>query len=143
MPEKEIYGAQPPLELIRQWIDYEFWYDRQNQMLKYVKKILLIGAMGPPGGGRNTVTNRLISCFSIINLTFPEEPQITKIYKSMLDQHLLPFDNHIRNLSKTLIYYILELQYLHTNTVQQWSSSTLVKMWSINQIIFICHSHYH
>lgn len=26
MPMKEIYGSQPPLELIRQWIGYGFWY---------------------------------------------------------------------------------------------------------------------
>lgn len=25
MPMKEIYGSQPPLELIRQWIGYGFW----------------------------------------------------------------------------------------------------------------------
>lgn len=99
MPEKEVYGAQPPLELIRQWIDYEFWYDRHNQMLKNVKKMLLIGAMGPPGGGRNVVSDRLISCFSVINLTFPEEPQISKIYKTMLNQHLMPFEQSIQNLS--------------------------------------------
>lgn len=37
MPAKEVYGAQPPLELIRQWIDYGFWYDRQKQTSVYVK----------------------------------------------------------------------------------------------------------
>lgn len=99
MPEKEVYGTQPPLELIRQWIDYGFWYDRQQRSLKNVKNMLLIGAMGPPGGGRNVVSNRLISCFGVVNLTFPEEAQISSIYKTMLGQHLESFGDVIHDSS--------------------------------------------
>jgi len=33
---KDIYGSQPPLELIRQWLDYKFWYDRGNQTAKLI-----------------------------------------------------------------------------------------------------------
>ena len=37
MPAHDLFGSQPPLELLRFWIDYGFWYDRQKQTLKFVK----------------------------------------------------------------------------------------------------------
>lgn len=37
MPAKDTFGSQPPLELIRQWLDYGFWYDRERQIVKNVK----------------------------------------------------------------------------------------------------------
>ncbi len=37
MPARDAFGSQPPLELIRHWIDYGFWYDRLKQVAKQIK----------------------------------------------------------------------------------------------------------
>lgn len=37
MPAVDEFGSQPPLELLRLWIDYGFWYDRQKQTQTCIK----------------------------------------------------------------------------------------------------------
>lgn len=36
MPRKDTFGSQPPLELMRMWIDYEFWYNRLKIEKNYI-----------------------------------------------------------------------------------------------------------
>lgn len=42
MPQKEQYGAQPPLELLRQWIDHGHWYDLKEMVRQEVVDVVTI-----------------------------------------------------------------------------------------------------
>lgn len=58
--------------------------------------------MGPPGGGRNVISDRLLSKFNVINMTFPTEVTIARIFGTMLNQHLSEFDDEVKNLGKLI-----------------------------------------
>ncbi|CAE7749350.1 DNAH6 [Symbiodinium sp. CCMP2592] len=66
MPMLEFYGAQPPIELLRQVIDYGGFYDKKKLFWKQVADTQFILACGPPGGGRMAVTPRLFRHFNMI-----------------------------------------------------------------------------
>jgi dynein heavy chain len=99
MPGKDLFGSQPPIELLRQWIDYGYWYDRDKQFQKNVKDMQLIAAMGPPGGARSELTPRFQSSFNVINFIFPEDEQIKRIYGVMVTEHFSDFDEAIKQLA--------------------------------------------
>eukprot|EP00072_Mus_musculus_P064692 XP_011247381.1 PREDICTED: dynein heavy chain 2, axonemal isoform X7 [Mus musculus] len=115
MPAKDMFGSQPPLELIRLWIDYGFWYDRVKQSIKHIRDMFLMAAMGPPGGGRTVISPRLQSRFNIINMTFPTESQIIRIFGTMINQKLQDFEEEVKPIGNVVTEATLDVY----NTVVQ------------------------
>jgi len=96
MPEKEIFFAQPPLEILRQWMQYSFWYDLKKQTQKFVKDTQLVAGLGHPGGGRTAISPRTAHCFHVLNLAFPAESQVKKIFGTLINSHLVNFGEDVK-----------------------------------------------
>lgn len=84
MPMVETYGAQPPIELLRQLIDTSGIYDRNGLFFKEVDNYAMVGVAAPPGGGRNALTQRFTRHFSVFNVKKTSDDQLSMIFSSIL-----------------------------------------------------------
>ncbi|XP_074648811.1 dynein axonemal heavy chain 3-like [Tubulanus polymorphus] len=104
MPAKEKYGAQPPIELLRQLIDHGHWYDKKDTTKIFLTDILLVSAMGPPGGGRHDISSRMTRHMNIISIDQFDENTMSRIFTSIVDWHFAKgFDATFSRLGKLLV----------------------------------------
>eukprot|EP00953_Heterococcus_sp_UTEX-ZZ885_P009237 5464-Heterococcus_DN1.PRE.2 len=122
MPKVDLYGTQQPIALLHFLVSKGALYDRGKDLsVKYIKysccalqpgdsqahelytpiatalaDLQYIGAMGPPGGGRNAVDPRFVALFNVYNLTAPSEAALKLIFSSILTQKLANFTEPLR-----------------------------------------------
>ncbi|RXG59116.1 Dynein heavy chain 7, axonemal [Armadillidium vulgare] len=82
LPQKEEFGAQPPIEFLRQWLDHEHFYDKKDSSK------LFIAAMSPPGDGRNNIPERFLRHLNVLSLHPFDSATLDKIYGTIVQWHL-------------------------------------------------------
>ncbi|KAJ3281611.1 Dynein heavy chain 6, axonemal [Borealophlyctis nickersoniae] len=109
MPKLDTYGSQPPIELLRQYLDFGGFYDREKLTWKVVQDIEVVAACAPPGGGRNNVTPRLLRHFNMFNIPAPSEMSLGKIFRSIVEGFLKPFVSEVRSAGEAIISSSIEI----------------------------------
>ncbi|XP_066151500.1 dynein axonemal heavy chain 6 [Euwallacea fornicatus] len=103
LPKVETYGAQPPIELIRQLLDYGGLYDREKLFWKDIQDIILTSACALPGGGRNPLTPRFIRHFGMLLIPPPTDVTLKTIFKAILKGFLNDFSNECQNIADNIV----------------------------------------
>lgn len=111
MPALEQFGAQPPIELVRQVLSQGGFYDLKKLFFKRVQNTSFIAACGPPGGGRNAITPRLVRHFSLIWIPELSESAMRDIFVSILSGFLTykQFIPAVAELGKPIVRSTVEL----------------------------------
>ena len=108
MPEVEEYGAQPPIELIRQLVDNGGWYDLKEKSWRTIVDTSLISAMGPSGGGRNSVTPRMLRHFNLFAFSEFDDNTLRRIFTVIVQWHFQAFPSDVRSASDAVVDATLE-----------------------------------
>jgi dynein heavy chain len=109
MPAKDTYGSQPPLELIRQWLDHGHWSDLNDTTRLELIDLLFVGAMGLPGGS-NFIPQRLYRHTFVVAVDAFEETTLMRIFTSIGDWHFSKgYPETVSRLAKGLSNAIIDV----------------------------------
>lgn len=106
MPALEVFGASPPIELLRQLMGNGGFYDRKIAgFWKFVQDVTVVGACGPPEGGRNPITPRLTRLFHLLQIPNLTDDSMKRIFGSILRGFLehKNFSKEVKDMAKPLV----------------------------------------
>ncbi|KFG51661.1 putative dynein heavy chain [Toxoplasma gondii p89] len=109
LPAKEVYGAQPVIELLRQWHSMGGWYDRKSWEFRQIEKIQFLAAMGVPGGSRQHLPPRYLRYFNLLYLPAFAHASLVMIFDTVLSWKYRCFPAEIQTQARKLIEATVEV----------------------------------
>jgi len=104
MPEPDLYGSQPPIELLRQMISMNGLYGRPGLQWNEIRNITLIGAGGPDGGTRNPLSSRFLRFLFNLELAPQDDSTLFHIFNSILQPFFEQFSESIRSIVDRIVH---------------------------------------
>lgn len=110
MPSVDQFGAQPPIELLRQLLDRHGLYDREKFFWKWIEDTTIICAAGPPGGGRNELSQRFTRKFNILSIPCPNKASLELIFNAIMTEHLKGgnYGEQVRALTREMVVLTID-----------------------------------
>ncbi len=111
MPAKETYGAQPPIEILRQWMDHGGWYDRYDKEQSFMQLVDMqfIAAMGPPGGGRTQISQRYVRHFCVLGFVPFASEQLQHIFSTIMQWSSSSFSAGVKGAVSSIVAATIDL----------------------------------
>ncbi|KAK3881286.1 hypothetical protein Pcinc_014272 [Petrolisthes cinctipes] len=104
LPQKEKYGAQPPIEFLRQWLDHKHFYDKKDTSKIELVDSLFLGAMTPASAGRNTICGRFTRHLNVICIDTFDDTTLDKIFGSIVNWRFSTLeDTTLQRLDRSLV----------------------------------------
>lgn len=89
-------------------MDYKGWYNRKELSFMKIEDVIILSAMGPPGGGRTFISNRVVRHFNVIAYEELSKAYVTEIFGSLVNSFLKKFNESIRTLIATLVESVIQ-----------------------------------
>lgn len=83
-------------------MDHKGWYDRKTLLYMKLEDLIVLSTMGPPGGGRTFITNRLVRHYNMLAYTELPADIINTIFSSLTAFYLRKFPEPVRHFDKHL-----------------------------------------
>lgn len=71
-------------------MDQGGWYDNKDKekQFRHIVDCTICSAMGPPGGGRTFITQRILRHFNLISVANFDDDTLNRIFGTILEWHL-------------------------------------------------------
>jgi dynein heavy chain len=115
MPAPESWGAQPPIEVLRQWMCQSGWYNRKECTFRKLVDIQFVAAMGPPGGGRTYITQRYVRHFNMLGFVPFDTTSLKRIFSTIMEWALSGYQGRVIKLRDPLVAATIDIY----NTIER------------------------